>query len=87
MLYSPVRCSVVSSVLPHQIPVAQLACVKHAASVRPEPGSNSQLITFFTKIHFACYLCTVFCYQVSGPVLKTTFFFSDLAVALRHNAG
>lgn len=25
--------------------VARLACVKHAASVRPEPGSNSQLNT------------------------------------------
>jgi hypothetical protein len=26
----------------------QLACVKHAASVRPEPGSNSQEISYFT---------------------------------------
>ena len=24
----------------------QLACVKHAASVRPEPGSNSQIISY-----------------------------------------
>ena len=25
----------------HQVGLARLACVKHAASVRPEPGSNS----------------------------------------------
>ena len=32
--YSPVR---------HALTSVRLACVKHAASVRPEPGSNSQL--------------------------------------------
>jgi hypothetical protein len=35
--YSPVRRSVVGRILP----VARLACLIHAASVRPEPGSNS----------------------------------------------
>ena len=44
MLYSPVRYSVYHSVLPLHGTVVQLACVTHAASVHPEPGSNSQLI-------------------------------------------
>ena len=44
MLYSPVRYSVYHSVLPLHGIVVQLACVTHAASVHPEPGSNSQLI-------------------------------------------
>ena len=35
--YSPVR----RSIHPRRSAVARLACVKHAASVRPEPGSNS----------------------------------------------
>src|SRR4029078_2820254 len=38
--YSPVRRSVPDQVTLHR-PIARLACVKHAASVRPEPGSNS----------------------------------------------
>ena len=38
--YSPVRRSVPPRVTPER-PIARLACVKHAASVRPEPGSNS----------------------------------------------
>ena len=46
MLYSPVRYSVSPSVLLLQKTVVQLACVKHAASVRPEPGSNSQFISW-----------------------------------------
>ena len=37
--YSPVRRS-----LPKQL--ARLACIKHAASVRPEPGSNSPVKSF-----------------------------------------
>ena len=28
---------------PHLPVIARLACVRHAASVRPEPGSNSQI--------------------------------------------
>ena len=43
MLYSPVRYSVYHSVSPLHGTVVQLACVTHAASVHPEPGSNSQL--------------------------------------------
>jgi hypothetical protein len=38
--YSPVRRSVPGWVAPPG-PIARLACVRHAASVRPEPGSNS----------------------------------------------
>ena len=34
----------------------QLACVKHAASVRPEPGSNSPLKTY--KESFKLWLLT-----------------------------
>ena len=38
--YSPVRRS-----SPKRI--ARLACVRHAASVHPEPGSNSQIKVYF----------------------------------------
>ena len=55
MLYSPVRYYVSSSVLLLQKYVVQLACVKHAASVRPEPGSNSQLISLTLLIAYALY--------------------------------
>jgi hypothetical protein len=39
---------------------ARLACVRHAASVRPEPGSNSHLKVFDS----AHYLLTSFCYLI-----------------------
>ncbi len=44
--YSPVRhsCTPASWGL-----TVRLACVKHAASVRPEPGSNSPQKTFFSE--------------------------------------
>ena len=33
----------------------RLACVKHAASVHPEPGSNSHVIMLFSqKVTFLC---------------------------------
>ena len=42
MLYSPVRCYLFQNPpKSHLKETAQLACVKHAASVHPEPGSNS----------------------------------------------
>src|SRR2546421_8336371 len=44
--YSPVRRSCTPKGL-----TARLACVKHAASVRPEPGSNSPLNAFNRKQH------------------------------------
>ncbi len=37
--YSPVRRSVTRSIATPS-PIARLACIKHAASVHPEPGSN-----------------------------------------------
>src|SRR4051794_7902901 len=43
--YSPVR----RSSTPKRGLSARLACVKHAASVRPEPGSNSPTKTKFVK--------------------------------------
>src|SRR6185436_14057183 len=43
--YSPVRRSSTPKGLS-----ARLACVKHAASVRPEPGSNSPTKTFVEKL-------------------------------------
>jgi hypothetical protein len=45
--YSPVR----RSVTPRKRRVARLACVKHAASVRPEPGSNSPTMTYEERPH------------------------------------
>ena len=33
--------------------LARLACVKHAASVRPEPGSNSQFISLMLAHRFS----------------------------------
>ena len=39
-----------SSVLPTNS--VRLACVKHAASVRSEPGSNSHLISCLLKINY-----------------------------------
>ena len=45
MLYSPVRCYLFQNPpKSHSKETAQLACVKHAASVHPEPGSNSPKI-------------------------------------------
>jgi hypothetical protein len=37
----------------HLVGLARLACVKHAASVRPEPGSNSpsEIVEILRRIH------------------------------------
>ena len=40
---------VVVRALSEKVNLVRLACVRHAASVRPEPGSNSRLI-FLLKI-------------------------------------
>ena len=45
--YSPVRRWNIQCASTPNIP-ARLACVKHAASVRPEPGSNSYVQSFHT---------------------------------------
>ena len=48
MLYSPVRrLDLTNPPKSHRQIPAQLACVKHAASVHPEPGSNSPKNFFF----------------------------------------
>ena len=39
----------------------RLACVRHAASVRPEPGSNSRLIFLLKITHSIIYLSLLFC--------------------------
>ena len=55
--YSPVR----HSSTHHQKVVGlsvRLACVKHAASVRPEPGSNSPTTTHHAHTAQKCVLCT-----------------------------
>ena len=45
--YSPVRhCPVPSTPKRFKNRTVRLACVKHAASVRPEPGSNSRLSSY-----------------------------------------
>ena len=46
--YSPVRRSVTKTSIRRNLfkRFARLACVKHAASVHPEPGSNSQIKVF-----------------------------------------
>ena len=46
------------------IQLARLACIRHAASVRPEPGSNSQFENWAFKICsrlFACELTSLIC--------------------------
>ena len=56
--YSPVRHSVnlISARRLQQDCFVRLACVKHAASVHPEPGSNSHvLIWFWTRTTTSCY--------------------------------
>ena len=46
MYYSPVR---------HSSPkrCVRLACIRHAASVHPEPGSNSQIFIYFFVFYFS----------------------------------
>ena len=59
--YSPVRRSVKSDSI-RKLPLicfARLACVKHAASVHPEPGSNSLVIVCPVKINSSCLIFPV----------------------------
>ena len=59
------------NVLPEGIPFqcfVRLACVKHAASVHPEPGSNS---------HINCFSCQIFIWLFSG-ILFSKDLFSEL---------
>jgi hypothetical protein len=74
---------------------ARLACVRHAASVRPEPGSNSQFKSFlcsfkintkncwFIYISFHLFmLCLIFKDHFFLPSLKTAFVFYHLILHL-----
>ena len=59
--YSPVRRSVTKTSIrrnPFKC-FARLACVKHAASVHPEPGSNSLVIVCPVKINSSCLIFPV----------------------------
>ena len=47
--YSPVRHSVKNLCLRFASCFVRLACVKHAASVHPEPGSNSHVLVFLLQ--------------------------------------
>ena len=59
------------SFLPEGVPVkcfVRLACVRHAASVHPEPGSNSQIKVLFHSESIwliLCFLITVFSRSLS----------------------
>ena len=33
-----------------QAPLVRLACIRHAASVHPEPGSNSQKVLYLSSV-------------------------------------
>jgi hypothetical protein len=48
-----------------QVCVARLACIRHAASVRPEPGSNSP-----TYIHFPCEHGEILSFECCIPQLN-----------------
>ena len=68
--------NVVVRALSEKVNLVRLACVRHAASVRPEPGSNSRLIfslpklslsllrlllvSFIVQIYFRTFFSTLF---------------------------
>ena len=47
------RLATCSSPVRHYLAIVRLACVKHAASVHPEPGSNSPLLFWLFLSHFS----------------------------------
>ena len=67
----------------------RLACVKHAASVHPEPGSNSlkKVILIRVKISLAFFLPFIYCLFVSFDTLlkKSQIPFGDLEVNFVRN--
>ena len=79
--YSPVRRSPAGSAsTPSAAP--RLACVKPAASVHPEPGSNSPRFIFFLIFQFVCSGCL--CFQVfDGSRLPVLTLFLTLLLKLR----
>ena len=68
MYYSPVR---------HSMPkhCVRLACIRHAASVHPEPGSNSPLsFSIFRQFHVFLTLSFFFYLQTISCLLDSFFF-------------
>ena len=70
MRYSPVRHSIEEA---SSFSLVRLACVRRAASVRPEPGSNSLLNdiyhlksvkSLFAQHAIACVLCELLCLEL-----------------------
>ena len=71
--YSPVRHSVTNSSSPKEIVskcFVRLACVKHAASVHPEPGSNS-LIKVYPNNYLLAYNPKITVFWVSKFSFET----------------
>ena len=44
--------------------LARLACIRHAASVHPEPGSNSQNLFLVFRLRFVFVASFIVCYLV-----------------------
>ena len=46
----PVESAFVQALRPHRVDIpVRLACIKHAASVHPEPGSNSRIDVYVSS--------------------------------------
>ena len=62
--------------------LVRLACMKHAASVRPEPGSNSPLSeSFYFLCHISLYDArTLFCCPYHSFFESTSFFVFSYSV-------
>ena len=84
MYYSPVRHSFGQASL---AALVRLACIRHAASVYPEPGSNSSFDfsspesftqVFFKFVDVMCFFCSVF-----KDLLRTLF---ERALLYYHNS-
>lgn len=58
--------------------LVQLACVRHAASVCPEPGSNSPKIFF--SFEFVCSFTFFLLYEYYYPTFNSDVFFSCCSI-------
>ena len=84
--YAPVRRSP-STIIANCYAAPRLACVRPAASVYPEPGSNSPLLMLWfvlrleSNVVFGCFFCTPFpfCFFYSPKVLA---FFRQAVLAI-----
>ena len=64
----------IAQVISEAVNLVRLACVRHAASVRPEPGSNSRLI--FSGQAYACVI--TFCYFFCSSFRTFSQFYSQI---------